>query len=86
MDDKHIPPILKSLSTGPTINEYYLRSITCTITSTLRLYITITNTGLSITITITLKHENSCAKYASNRRRQTHTTNKPAATMAYKIH
>ena len=75
MDDKHIPPILKSLSTGPTINEYYLRSITCTITSTLRLY-----------ITITLKHENSCAKYASNRRRQTHTTNKPAATMAYKIH
>ena len=54
---KTFPPIIKSLSTGPTINEhtmYYIRSITITITSTLGLYITITNTITSLSITITL--------------------------------
>ena len=41
---KHFPPILESLSTGPTLNE----CITITITSTLRLYITITWLSINI--------------------------------------
>ena len=49
---KHLPPIVKSLSTGPTINEH-ITSGQLQLLLTLRLYITITHTITWVPITIT---------------------------------